>query len=97
MLGQTTLDVDFRQLWLYDFLMRTTRPIKNKHIKKAVDFFGGQTALAKEIGATQQQIWNWLFRGDEVPVLFILKIEKKTNKLITRHDINPDINWEDVA
>lgn len=71
----------------------------NQNIQKACDVVGGQTALAKRLSIIarreikQQRIYNWLNRGDEVPVELMAPIEKATDGAVTRKDFRPD-DWD---
>ena len=67
---------------------------KNVALNKAVQLFKFQSALAKEIGVKQQNIWHWLNKTGVVPAEHVLKIEMATRKkgdVVTRHELRPDI------
>jgi DNA-binding transcriptional regulator YdaS (Cro superfamily) len=69
------------------------RPMKAIHV--AVQAAGGQSALAGGIGATQQQVWNWLRRGDAVPPEFCAQIELFLRGAVTRWQLRPD-DWHRI-
>jgi DNA-binding transcriptional regulator YdaS (Cro superfamily) len=60
-------------------------------IEKAVDVCGGQTALAKIIGKSQNHVWNWVHRDSKVPAESCIPIEKATDGAVHRSDLRPDI------
>jgi DNA-binding transcriptional regulator YdaS (Cro superfamily) len=58
----------------------------------AVGIAGSQGALGKQIGVTQQTIYNWLNRSKQgVPGEHCWKIERATGGKITREMLRPDI------
>jgi DNA-binding transcriptional regulator YdaS (Cro superfamily) len=63
--------------------------MKKKALQKAIKVLGSQTALAKALGVTQTQIWNWLNRDSKVTAEYVLSIEKLTG--VPRHELRPDI------
>lgn len=63
----------------------------NSKIQIAIEFAGSQTALAKKLGVTQQNVWNWLHRDKKIPVERAIQIERVTNEKVKRHDLRPDI------
>lgn len=71
----------------------------NQIIQKACDLVGGQTALARLLSIIsrreikQQRVYNWLKRGDDVPVELMAPIEKATDGKVTRKDFRPD-DWD---
>jgi DNA-binding transcriptional regulator YdaS (Cro superfamily) len=78
----------------------------NQIIQKACDLVGGQTALAKMLSIIsrreikQQRVYNWLSRGDSVPVELMAPIEKATKGRVTRKDFRPDdwdVIWPELA
>jgi DNA-binding transcriptional regulator YdaS (Cro superfamily) len=67
---------------------------KNVALNKAVELFKFQSTLAKAIGVKQQNIWHWLNKTGVVPAEYVLKIEEATKdkgKIVTRHELRPDI------
>lgn len=58
-------------------------------LKKAIHIAGGQTALAKKCGITQQSLYLWLKNG--IPPRRVLQIEKAVNEKITRYQLRPDL------
>jgi DNA-binding transcriptional regulator YdaS (Cro superfamily) len=73
---------------------------KNKHgvycsrmerIIKAISTAGGVSALAKELGATPQQVANWRVRG--VPVEYCPAIERATNGAVRCEELRPEVDW----
>lgn len=59
------------------------------HAVAADPFRGSQSAFAKAIGTSQQNISNWLRKGKDLPAEFVLKAEEVTG--IPRHVWRPDI------
>lgn len=49
-----------------------------KAVKKAIEFFGSQQALAKVCGISQNAVSKWLNGGGSVSLENALKIEKAT-------------------
>jgi DNA-binding transcriptional regulator YdaS (Cro superfamily) len=63
-------------------------------LERAVIEAGGQTALARLIGARQQDIWYWLNRRDgRASAEFVIAIESATG--VSRHELRPDIYPEE--
>ena len=58
-------------------------------IDRAIEYFGGQAALAEKLGLTKMAVTQWKERG--VPLVRAIEIEKLTNGKITCHDLRPDI------
>lgn len=57
-------------------------------LKQAIEVAGGQTKLARAIGATQGHVSQWLRRG-KVPAEKVLLIERATG--VARHHLRPDV------
>ena len=55
----------------------------------AAPFNGNQSAFARAIGTTQQNISNWLRDGRQLPAEYVLKAEQVTR--FQRHQWRPDI------
>ena len=61
-----------------------------KALQTAVEKAGGQTALARKIGTSQELIFFWLNRAQKgVAPEYVLKIERVTG--VSRHALRPDI------
>lgn len=58
-------------------------------LDRAIEYFGGQAALAEKLGLTKMAITQWKER--KVPLERAIEIEKLTNNKVTRHDLRPDI------
>ncbi len=64
---------------------------------KAIDHFGGQAQLAREITSrsdrtvSQQWIWNVVNRSQPIPPEWCLPIELATGGKIRRHQLRPDL------
>ncbi|MDZ7895338.1 MAG: Cro/CI family transcriptional regulator [Sphingobium sp.] len=58
-------------------------------LRKAVDLLGGQSAMARLVGVTQQAVWKWIAHGKELPAEHVLKVEANTG--ISRHLLRPDL------
>jgi DNA-binding transcriptional regulator YdaS (Cro superfamily) len=56
----------------------------------AVEFAGGQSALARMIGVRQGYIWKWLQSGRTSPK-YCLAIERVTFGKVTRYQLRPDV------
>lgn len=39
-----------------------------KHLRRAIDLVGGQSALARAINSKQQNVWFWLNKSGRVPL-----------------------------
>ena len=63
----------------------------NKGIKKALDLFGNQKEMAKQLGVKQQAISLWLTEKQKASVKNAIQIEKATFGLVSRSEIRGDI------
>lgn len=61
----------------------------------AIDLLGGQAALGKAIGATQQAVSQWVRRG-RVPADKCVAIEAATRGQVRCEDLRPDVPWHVV-
>lgn len=62
----------------------------NQPLYDAIKMAGGQSALARAIGVTQQRIAYWLHDAKAgVPAEFVVPIEEATD--VSRHRLRPDI------
>ena len=52
-------------------------------------FNGNQSRFADAVGTSQQNIHNWLKKGQQLPAEFVLRAEEATG--IARHVWRPDI------
>ncbi|MEY2342093.1 transcriptional regulator [Acidithiobacillus sp. IBUN Pt1247-S3] len=59
-------------------------------LKKAIDHFGSQASLARELGVRPMAVTHWIKRGN-VPYKQAMAIERATNGIVTRSDLRPDI------
>lgn len=59
-------------------------------LQKAIDKAGSQSALARMIGTTQQNVHHWVKRS-WVPAEVVKSIEAATG--VPRHELRPDL-WE---
>lgn len=66
---------------------------QNPGIKRAVELFGSQTALAKRIGVGQGVVSYWLYDAKDVPPKRAVQIEAVTNGEVTRKELRPDL-WQ---
>lgn len=55
------------------------------------DEFGGTVKFSRLVGATPQQVTNWLAR--KVPAEWCPVIEVATGRRIRCEDLRPDIDW----
>ena len=65
-------------------------------IKRAIKIAGNQQKLAEKCNVTQQLVSKWL--NGSVKTLSpeaAIRIEKATNKAITRQQLRPDFPWND--
>lgn len=62
-------------------------------IKQAAEMVGGQAALARLIGARQQQVWNWANLQRQVPAERANAIERATDGRIQVEQLRPDVRW----
>lgn len=59
-------------------------------LQRAINAKNGQLPLAKAIGTSQSNVWEWLNRSRRgVPAEWVLKIEAATG--VQRHELRPDI------
>jgi DNA-binding transcriptional regulator YdaS (Cro superfamily) len=68
---------------------RSSAPVQNRALRKAVACAGSQSALARQIGTTQATVWKWLNKGMPITPELVLKIEEVTR--VSRHDLRPDL------
>jgi DNA-binding transcriptional regulator YdaS (Cro superfamily) len=61
-----------------------------KGLLKAIRYFGSETALAKAIKASQQQVSYWLNTSKKINYEYVLKIEAITEGYVTRYDLAPN-------
>ena len=59
-------------------------------VRKACDSVGGVTALAKKLGIKPPSVSEWLASG-KVPPKRILEVEKATDGVVSRYELDPDI------
>lgn len=52
---------------------------------------GGQTAVARRLGVSQGLVWQWINGKTRITPERAKDIEAKTDGVITRHDLRPDI------
>jgi|APSaa5957512576_1039674.scaffolds.fasta_scaffold201868_2 DNA-binding transcriptional regulator YdaS (Cro superfamily) len=57
-------------------------------MKKAIQYFGTQGELAKQIGISQVAVSKWMKNG--IPPNRAIQIEQLTNGEITRQELRPD-------
>lgn len=72
--------------------------MKNKQlVKHVVAHLGGQPALAKKLGVTQQAVSYWCCRLECFPVEHVLAVESllsESGSCIDRYQLRPDIYGE---
>jgi DNA-binding transcriptional regulator YdaS (Cro superfamily) len=64
---------------------------QNPGIKRAIEMFGTQTALARRIGVGQNVISYWLYEAKDVPPKRAVQIEAVTNGEVSRKELRPDL------
>ena len=65
-----------------------------KHLRRAIDVVGGQSALARANNTKQQNGWFWVNKSGRVPAEFGRPSEQATQGQVTRSQIRPDIDPE---
>jgi DNA-binding transcriptional regulator YdaS (Cro superfamily) len=66
-------------------------------LEAAIEWAGGQSALARKIGAKQQNVWRYL-QSNRVPAEFAVLVEEKTDGEFKREQFRPDLwpeGWRD--
>ena len=66
------------------------------HLERAIELVGGQAALGRATGKSQQYIWNLVHKAKKIKAEFAIEVEKATNGQVTRAQLRPDI-FEDAA
>lgn len=64
-------------------------------ILKAINFVGGQTALAKKCMVSQPTVNQWS-NGGKMDVKYIPRIIQATNGEVTARDLRPDVDWDTI-
>ena len=59
-------------------------------LKRAIDFSGGITNLARAVEVTPQAVHGWLAKN-RVPSTRVLAVEAATEKEVTREELRPDL------
>lgn len=60
-------------------------------IEQAIEIVGGQKALAKEIGCTQQGVSYLLHKSNKVPGEVAVAIHRATRGQVSKADLRPDL------
>lgn len=61
-------------------------------LERAIEFAGGQTALASVCGVHQSTVWYWLNkRSGKVPAPFVEKVVKAVRGRVTAEELRPDL------
>ena len=63
----------------------------NKALMEAVNYCGGQSALAKKIKVSRQRLHTWLHKPIAIPPQYCVEIERATK--VKRKDLNPHFPW----
>lgn len=64
-------------------------------LEAAASMLGGQAALARAIGRTPQEVWNWLNRDDDgAPVEVCPLIAESVQHRVSCEQLRPDADWE---
>lgn len=69
--------------------MRKRKP--NPGIKRAIEVFGTQTALAERMGVRQNNVSYWLNGAKDVPPKRAVQLEAVTGGVVTRKELRPDL------
>lgn len=64
-------------------------------LQDAISVVGSQSELARQSGARQQEVWNWL-NGRNVPPARCPAIERATAGRVTCEELRPDVRWQRV-
>jgi DNA-binding transcriptional regulator YdaS (Cro superfamily) len=64
-------------------------------LRRAIRNAGGQAALARRLGVSQQLLSGWVTGAKRIRAERVLKIEKETG--IPRHELRPDLYPLDAA
>lgn len=67
-----------------------------KAVIKAIKYFGSGVKLAKTLNVRSQSVYSWKTdlankSFSYIPLKYVLKIEKMTNKFVKKEDLRPDI------
>lgn len=65
-------------------------------LKAAIKHFGGQGALARELGVTQGLVWQWLSGRRPIAPERCAEIEAATGGRVLAQDLRPDVEWQRV-
>jgi DNA-binding transcriptional regulator YdaS (Cro superfamily) len=65
--------------------------MQREKLQEAIDWAGGQSALARLIGVQQPHVWNWLNRDNKLPLERALAIERATMGKVTVAKLRPDL------
>ena len=60
-------------------------------LRRAIEFAGGQSALARLLGLKQGHVWHWLNKSKRVPAEQVIPIEQVTGCLVRRYELRPDL------
>lgn len=60
----------------------------NQALAQAIRHSGSQSALARQIGVSQNAVSRWVRLKRPVPPKYALAVEKMTG--VSRHDLNPE-------
>jgi DNA-binding transcriptional regulator YdaS (Cro superfamily) len=50
-----------------------------------------QAAFAKKLGVSPGAVWQWINAYSKVDATNVLKIERATGGVVTRHELRPDL------
>ncbi len=60
-------------------------------MKRAVEIFGSQVALAQRMGVSQAAVSYWLTQAKTVPAERAVQIEAVTEGEVSRKELRPDL------
>lgn len=63
----------------------------HKTLQLAVDLFGSQASLARQLGVKRSTVNSWIHGRNKIPPEAAIKIEKLTNCKIKRNELRPDL------
>ena len=65
---------------------------KLKPLERAIEFAGGQSALARALGIHQTSVWGWLKeRKGVVPAKFVEAVSEAVDGKVTPQELRPDL------
>lgn len=63
-------------------------------LQEAIALLDGQAALARAIGRSPQEVWNWLNRDDGAPAEVCPLVAEAVGHKVPCERLRPDVDWE---